>query len=164
MAESRRPRETTQPGWWGKLHPEARRMRKEPTPAEEILWEAVRGHRLGVRFRRQHAIDRFIVDFACLPAKLIVEVDGEIHDQQAPKDRERDAVLTGMGYLVRRYQNQMVLQNTSTVTNDIKLHLDARLKRPSLPGEGGRSGRVRWRDRGEAVVRLSPPGEGQPDH
>jgi very-short-patch-repair endonuclease len=121
---------------WKELHPEARRIHREPTPAEEVLWEAVRGHRLGVRFRRQHAIDRFIADFVCLPAKLIVEVDGEIHDEQTRKDEERDAVLTGLGYMVRRYRNDQVLPDPTWVVNDIKLHLDARLKGPSPPGEG----------------------------
>ena len=68
---------------WQHLKAPARAMRHEPTPAESILWETVRDRRLsGYKFRRQYTIGRFIVDFVCLERKLIIEVDGEIHQLQ----------------------------------------------------------------------------------
>jgi len=65
---------------WQALKPLAREMRKSPTPAEDVLWQHLRGEQLGVKFRRQHAIDRFIVDFYAREPRLIIEVDGPIHD------------------------------------------------------------------------------------
>ena len=76
MAKGRYSYETAGKGWWRKLESEGKRMRREPTPAEEALWQRIRGGKLGIRFRRQHVIDRFVVDFVCLRAKLIVEIDG----------------------------------------------------------------------------------------
>ena len=110
-------------------------MRSEPTAAEEALWRAIRGHRLGLRFRRQHVIDRFIVDFVCLPAKLIVEVDGGIHEKQVRRDEERDARLQGAGYLILRYTNNNVLGEIDRVVDDIRRHLAASIESPSPPGE-----------------------------
>ncbi len=67
----------------------ARELRQEMTPAEKTLWEQLRNRKLGgFKFRRQHPLDRFIVDFYCAACKLIVEVDGDIHDLQ----QERDAI------------------------------------------------------------------------
>ena len=104
---------------WHKLEPEALRMRKSPTPAEDALWQALRGGKLGVRFRRQHAIGRFIVDFMCLPAKLIVEVDGGIHSVQTGRDDERETLLRCAGYQVLRVSNDEVLHNLDQVLQKI---------------------------------------------
>ena len=135
MIINRHGRETAGEGWWRMLRAEARRMRSEPTAAEEALWRAIRGHRLGLRFRRQHVIDRFIVDFVCLPAKLIVEVDGGIHEKQVRRDEERDARLQGAGYLILRYTNNNVLGEIDRVVDDIRRHLAARIDNLSPPGE-----------------------------
>ncbi|MDO7875048.1 endonuclease domain-containing protein [Hymenobacter sp. ASUV-10] len=67
---------------WKNLKGFARENRKNPTPAEQLLWQELRGHKLGFQFRRQHAIAEYIVDFVCLRTWLIVEVDGEVHDGQ----------------------------------------------------------------------------------
>ena len=68
-------------------------MRREPTVAENRLWQELRGRKLdGLRFRRQHALGRFIVDFYCVSAGLVVELDGPIHEQQQETDRERKAI------------------------------------------------------------------------
>ncbi|MCS6918857.1 MAG: rRNA maturation RNAse YbeY, partial [Fimbriimonadales bacterium] len=79
--------ETRQGTWyteselWELLKPLARQKRREPTPAEKRLWKYLRNRQLlGFKFRRQHTIERFIVDFYCPEAKLVIEVDGEIHD------------------------------------------------------------------------------------
>jgi very-short-patch-repair endonuclease len=132
----RYPNQTAKAGLWAKLEPEARRMRREPTEAEARLWEILKNSKLGVKFRRQHAIDRFIVDFISLSAKFIVEVDGEIHESQVAQDQERDAVLQSAGYRVVRYNNEQVLRETRTVIDDIKRHLAARSGAPSPFGEG----------------------------
>jgi hypothetical protein len=73
----------TTPHLWEKLKPVARQMRQEPTQAEDLLWQSLRNHQLlGFKFRRQHSIERFIVDFYCAEAKLVIEIDGPIHDYQ----------------------------------------------------------------------------------
>ena len=74
------------------LQERARELRKAMTQAEQVLWKALRGRRMaGLRFRRQHPVGRFILDFYCPAAKLGLEVDGGIHDGQAERDEERSA-------------------------------------------------------------------------
>ena len=70
----------------------ARSNRKEATLYEDMLWQELRRNQCGVRFRRQHSIGDYIADFACLPLKLIIEVDGGYHDN--PKQQEADAMRT----------------------------------------------------------------------
>ena len=77
----------------------ARELRREMTPAEQVLWQALRGNKLdGFHFRRQQIITGYIVDFYCHAASLAIELDGEVHLQQQEYDSERDRVLTGMDY------------------------------------------------------------------
>ncbi len=76
----------------GMLRDRARGMRKEQSRAERAVWELVRDRRLGAKFRRQVPIDRYIADFACIDAKLIVEIDGMSHD--VAEQRDYDAVRT----------------------------------------------------------------------
>ena len=85
---------------WDKAKVYARENRKAPTPAENILWQHLRGSRQGAKFRRQHAIGFFIVDFIRVVAKLIIEVDGEIHcfPEQAEYDAGRTFTLAELGY------------------------------------------------------------------
>ena len=93
-----------------------------PTEAEEVLWEALRGKRLGgLRFRRQHAYETFIFDFYCPEFKLIVEVDGGYHgtDFQQEKDTERDNSLTASGFRIVRLTNAEVLEQLPTILNKI---------------------------------------------
>ncbi len=94
---------------WVKLKPNAREMRKKPTPAEALLWERLRGHRvLGFKFRRQHSVGRFVVDFCCPRAKLAIEFDGAIHRERIQEDRQRDQYLESRGYRVLRFDNETV--------------------------------------------------------
>jgi very-short-patch-repair endonuclease len=73
----------------------AKELRRRMTPEEEVLWKALQANRLGgLHFRRQQIISGFIVDFYCHAAKVIVEVDGIVHERQAQADRERDQILT----------------------------------------------------------------------
>ena len=98
----------------------ARRMRKSPTKAEALLWEHLRAKQLmGFKFRRQHIIQTFIVDFYCPACKLVVEIDGPIHRRQMDYDREREANLLAMGYQVLRFSNQAVINDIGGVITEI---------------------------------------------
>lgn len=103
---------------WETLKAFAREMRHQPTPAEDALWRRVRGRRLGgMRFRRQHAIAGYIVDFVCLECFLIIEVDGSIHDlpDQQERDALRQAHLESLGYRVLRFTNGDVMGSVDAV-------------------------------------------------
>ena len=102
----------------------ARELRQQQTPAEEILWLCLRGRRLcGAKFRRQHNIGRFIVDFYCHEARLAIEVDGGVHDTQKERDAERDAWLAASGLTVLRFENEAVSDRLEGVLREICLCL-----------------------------------------
>ncbi|TDN38236.1 endonuclease domain-containing protein [Hymenobacter sp. UV11] len=116
---------TTDRKRWKNLKEFARDNHKQPTPAEAQLWQALRGNQLGPRFRRQHAIADYIVDFVCLPAWLVVEVDGEIHQkpEAVEYDGGRTHALQECGFLVVLYPNEAVLQRLPEVLADIERHV-----------------------------------------
>ena len=116
---------TTDRQRWKTLKGFARKNRKAPTPAEAQLWQALRSNQLGPRFRRQHAIEDYIVDFVCLSAWLVVEVDGEIHQrpEEAEYDDGRTHALQECGFLVVRYSNEAVLNRLPEVLANIERHL-----------------------------------------
>jgi very-short-patch-repair endonuclease len=133
------------------LQERARELRREMTEAEQVLWKALRGRRMaGLRFRRQHPVGRFVLDFYCPVAKLCVEVDGGIHDDQTERDEERTAVLAAGGYRVLRFRNEEVL----TALPSILARIEAAAKQTHAPspdnGEGGALSR--YRERGQASV------------
>jgi very-short-patch-repair endonuclease len=104
----------------------SKELRREMTPAECRLWQFLRAARLeGYHFRRQQIIDKYIVDFYCHQADLVVEVDGGVHQEQEEYDRRRDETLIGRGLTVLRDTNQEVNQNLSGV---LALILEACLK------------------------------------
>ena len=105
-----------------RLIEEAKRMRKEPTDAEAALWELLRDKKLGDKFRRQHLIDDFIVDFVCLSKNLVIEVDGGYHNDPTQKeyDQQRTLYLNEKGFKVIRFSNEEVLGNTEAVLTKIK--------------------------------------------
>ncbi|WP_222617367.1 UvrD-helicase domain-containing protein [Flavobacterium muglaense] len=96
--------------------------RKEPTVAEKILWAELKEQSLGSKFRQQHLIDNYIVDFVCLSKKLVVEVDGDYHftPEQIVLDEERTSVLNELGYKVIRFRNGEVIDSISKVLDTIK--------------------------------------------
>ncbi|MDQ6610543.1 MAG: DUF559 domain-containing protein, partial [Bacteroidota bacterium] len=100
----------------------ARKNRKNSTKAELKLWEQIRNQKLGVKFRRQHPVDGFITDFACLEKGLIVEVDGDYHnnEEQHEYDQQRTTILEQKGFTVIRCTNEEVLENVYTVRDKIK--------------------------------------------
>ncbi len=100
--------------------PNARRLRRGQTFAEEKLWAIVRGRRLdGFKFRRQVPIDRYFADFACWDAKLVVELDGPTHEDRELHDLVRTEVLERHGYRVLRFDNDVVLTDPGAVAEAI---------------------------------------------
>ena len=90
----------------------ARILRKNMTYSEQLLWERLKNKQIcGIRFRRQHPIDFFIADFYCHEAKLVVEVDGEIHDQQKEYDDGRSAEMEKYHIKVIRFNNSDIVNN-----------------------------------------------------
>jgi very-short-patch-repair endonuclease len=102
-----------------KVFAHAKELRHNLTPTEQKLWAALRNDQLGVNFRRQHAIGLYIVDFCCLQKKLIIELDGGQHLEQAGYDQERTAFLQSKGYRVLRFWNNDVLNDLSGVMTTI---------------------------------------------
>ena len=99
----------------------AQRLRRELTPAEQALWNALRGRRVaGLRFRCQHAVGPFVLDFYCPAAQLVIEVDGAIHDQQVEQDAARTEHLEAYGYRVLRFRNDEVLTDLGAVLASIE--------------------------------------------
>lgn len=92
------------------------------TGVERRLWERLRAKRIGVKFRRQHPIGPYIVDFACIRARLVVEVDGETHDQAY--DQRRDAWLATGGWRVMRVFLQEIDVDLDAVVDAIQTELD----------------------------------------
>lgn len=108
------------PALWEKLKPLARQMRLEPTPAEQALWARLRHHRIrGVKFRRQHPIERFIVDFFAYRPRLAIEVDGSIDDYTPEEDAIRQALIESLNIRVLRFTNDEVLYNPDEVIERI---------------------------------------------
>lgn len=106
---------------WSKIKHLAREMRKEPTASENILWQELRKHKLNkLKFRRQHSINKFIVDFYCREKKLIIEIDGEIHDYQKEDDLIRQEFLEKLGYKVLRFKNKEIINDLDNVLQKIK--------------------------------------------
>jgi very-short-patch-repair endonuclease len=110
----------TDRGSWQRLKPAAREMRKQPTRAEDILWQRLRRHQLrGMKFRRQHLVGRYIVDFYCAEAKLVIEVDGPVHDYGKGDDKNRQDFIESTGLKVIRFSNDEVLEDIDTIVEKI---------------------------------------------
>lgn len=100
----------------------ARRFRKTPTPSEAILWRALRGKKVeGIKFRRQQPIGPFVVDFYAPAYRLIVEVDGPIHEAQKTADRERQELLESLGLRFLRLSAELVENNPSDALVAVRL-------------------------------------------
>jgi very-short-patch-repair endonuclease len=99
----------------------ARRLRREMTPAEVILWKLLRGRRFAqLKFRRQHPIGRFFADFICIELRLIIELDGDSHVGNELKDARRDEDLKQLGYRVLRFPNHDVYEDITMVEDTIE--------------------------------------------
>jgi leucyl-tRNA synthetase len=115
---------TTDAETWATSRENVKENRKNPTEAETILWEALRNHKLGYHIRRQHVIGKYIVDFVCLEKKLVIEVDGPVHDKQKEEDEVRTVDLNELGLRVIRFTNDEVKYKLEDVLKSIKTILD----------------------------------------
>jgi very-short-patch-repair endonuclease len=117
----------------------ARTLRLGMTDSERRLWSRIRSEQLGVKFRRQHPLGNYIADFACLDPKLIIELDGSQHAEQAAYDAIRDQFFRSHGFAVLRFASNEPLLNPDGVLAVIAAELFARAVPPSQPSpEGGR--------------------------
>jgi len=114
----------------------AKDNRKAPTEAEDKLWQELRGEKLGHRFRRQHLIDKYIVDFVSLRLGLVIEVDGAVHDYTVEEDTARTERLNKLGFKVIRFKNNEVLEDINKVLGDIMERISILTPNPS-PKERG---------------------------
>ncbi len=104
----------------------AKELRDTETEAEKLLWEQLRAKKVnGFKFRRQHAIERFIADFYCHKAKLVIEVDGRIHNKPEVKERDinRTAEIEKYGIKIIRLTNKEILEDLENVLEKIKKEL-----------------------------------------
>jgi very-short-patch-repair endonuclease len=119
-------------------------LRNNMTPAEVMIWSKLKGKQLlGYKFRRQHGVGKYIVDFYCAELKLIVEIDGDVHgfSAQIKKDKERQKYLENLNFIVKRYQNDDVLLNLNGVADDLYRFCQNRTTPcPSLERRGLRGG------------------------
>jgi very-short-patch-repair endonuclease len=123
----------------------ARKMRSEPTSPERWLWSCLRARQLGgAKFRRQRPLGRYIADFCCDEARLVIELDGDVHRDQVEYDRTRDETLTAAGYRVLRFPNNAVVSDPELVLMQISEALIDGLARAnpssSSPHEGEEAG------------------------
>jgi len=94
----------------------ARELRQEMTPAEKLLWSRLRNKQLkGLKFRRQHPLGPFIADFYCAARRLVVEIDGDIHDLQPERDAARTEQFKRYGYRLIRFRNKQILNDIEEV-------------------------------------------------
>ncbi|HEY5393132.1 MAG TPA: DUF559 domain-containing protein, partial [Hanamia sp.] len=109
------------PYYYKNLKQFASDQKGNPTKAEEILWERLRGRKEGFKFRRQHIIDKYIADFVCLQKGVVIEIDGNIH--QLPEVKENDEIrterLNDLGFDVLRFKNEEILRNPVKACEDI---------------------------------------------
>ena len=118
-----------------RIHPAirqfARELRKPQTPAETTLWNLLRNRNLKYKFRRQHPIDFFIIDFYCAEAKLLIEIDGSSHleKEQQGYDQARTEYLEARGYKVIRFTNDNVRYNIPAVVTAIMEEVEKRTEK-----------------------------------
>ncbi|HWG78890.1 MAG TPA: DUF559 domain-containing protein [Stellaceae bacterium] len=119
----------------------ARRLRRDATDVENLLWRALRESGTRWKFRRQHPIGRHIADFVCPARKLVIELDGGQHDARAAADDARSAALAVHGYRVVRFWNNEVIENIEGVVMAILQALERPPPHPGPLRPRGRRGR-----------------------
>ena len=167
----------------------ARKLRRSSTDVERKLWHRIRDKQIeGFRFRRQRPIEKYIVDFICLDASLIVELDGGQHAESVVYDEKRSAFLESLGYRVLRFWNSEVIENIEGVLERLREALLLTRFNPTLTlplaGEGTDLAGVEVvaanetdrasaevvaiapspAKRGKAGMGVRPPGEGASDN
>jgi very-short-patch-repair endonuclease len=108
------------------LQHRAQLQRSNPSWPEQLLWQALRSGQLGVLFRRQYPIGRFVADFVALQARLVVEVDGRCHERRRTSDARRDRKLARLGYRVLRLEAQLVMKQLPVALERVRQALRER--------------------------------------
>ena len=126
---------TARPSIYNLMKELQQNRKKQTTQAEQILWEQLKTKQLDSKFRRQHIIDEFIVDFVCISKQFIIEIDGKYHDNEAQKEADdlRTKILNELGFKVIRFTNEEVFGNLDNVIKSIKAQLENTLP---LGGKG----------------------------
>ncbi|QTR48786.1 endonuclease domain-containing protein [Candidatus Thiothrix anitrata] len=128
-----------------KIHRDlARNLRKNMTTPEQQLWDTLRKRQLdGYRFRRQTPLGRYIADFVCLEARLVIELDGNHHHEQQGYDRERDHWMQQQNFQVLRFWNHEILNHPQVAIQQIRqaLHEQSQHLLPPSPLAGGEAPR-----------------------
>ncbi|MEK7081133.1 MAG: endonuclease domain-containing protein [Patescibacteria group bacterium] len=108
-----------------KLKDRRRELRKRSTKEEEMLWLKIRNNKLGYKFKRQHSIGGYILDFYCSEARLIIEIDGASHNTKEAReyDKIRDEYFSELGYTTIRFLNEEIKNKMEKVVNKIKKYL-----------------------------------------
>jgi len=122
----------------------AKALRTGMTDAERRLWSRLRQEQLGVKFRRQHPLGSYVLDFVCLEPKLVIEIDGSQHLEQVQYDERRTAWLMQHGFVVLRFWAHEVMSETDAVVSRIIEQLDRvahAAPTPTLPQWGRESTR-----------------------
>lgn len=119
--------QTAAPSSWPETKIRSNELRNDQTKAEQILWQHLKAKKLDDKFRRQHVIGNYIVDFVCLDKMLIIEVDGKIHDAQKEYDIARTKDLESVGFSVLRFSNEEVFGNIDAVVEKIKKELSEKV-------------------------------------
>jgi len=122
-----------------RIHPTvrqfARELRQPQTPAETTLWNHLRNRNLKYKFRRQHPIDFFIIDFYCAEARLLIEIDGSsyLEREQQEYDQSRTEYLEALEYKVIRFTNNDVSYNIHAVVTEIMQEIESRINKDDTP-------------------------------
>lgn len=174
MGKNRQERykyETADASLYKVLQERALQHRNYPTQAEVVLWEYLKGNRLGAKFRRQHPIGQYIPDFVCLSKQLIIEVDGGYHfiGDQIISDEQRTAYLESFGYYVIRFTNEEVLADTQNVLLKIRHimnHLNEQNKQQTVQNTTSTDkapllGRGGGRPSSRLIIFSAPSGSGK---
>lgn len=100
-------------------------MRQNQTPQEEIIWQSLKAGRFGYKFKRQHSVGGYILDFYCAQKKLAIEIDGGIHNKKEAKeyDKIRDDFLNNLGIKILRIWNSEIEENLNSVLTKINITL-----------------------------------------
>ena len=115
----------------------ARYLRRDKTEAEMISWSHLKDRSFnGLKFRRQHVVEGFVVDFLCKEIRLIIELDGSSHDNRKEYDFERDEILKSKGYHVIRMRNSEVSRYRKVFHGKLQKMLNFPSQNPSPPGRG----------------------------
>ena len=142
----------------GEAGERARSLRRTQTVSEGLLWSMLRARQLcGLKFRRQHPIEPWIVDFACPQRMLVVEIDGGYHDNVVDDDLKRQAHLEALGWKVIRFRDKDVEANAEAVGRAIAKELDLAYEFSPRKATGSGMSSTRATNKMNTMQRLHPP-------